>query len=299
MLGLHLSEAEFEFLTPIQGAFSTSRTTLSYFCADLRTSVEPVLDNQVFLLIVIGTGGMLILSGAIVLFITFYQKKMVEARLKQQLLESQMQQKVLEATLESQESERSRVAGDLHDSIGGMLSAVRVGLSAIARQMPNPSVMEAQKQMLDDTIESVRKISRDLMPATLEKFGLVPAVRELCERMRITTKIEIGVMELGTSRKIDRKRELMVYRIAQELLNNAFKHSQATYIEVVFHFKENLYLIVEDNGVGIDVKQEAEAGRKSLGLFNIRSRVQLLGASVMIDRDKKDGSKIIVTVPYE
>ncbi len=242
---------------------------------------------------------MLILAGAIVLFITFYQKKMVEARLKQQLLESQFQQKVLEATLDSQETERSRLAGDLHDSIGGMLSAVRVGLSAIARQMPNPNAMDAQKQMLDDTIESVRKISRDLMPATLEKFGLITAVRELCERMRITTQIEIGVVELGVSRKIERKRELMIYRITQELLNNAFKHSRATYIEVVFDFKENIYLIVEDNGVGIDVKQEEEAGRKSLGLFNIRNRVQLLGASVSIDRERKGGSKIIVCVPYE
>jgi signal transduction histidine kinase len=153
--------------------------------------------------------------------------------------------------------------------------------------------------MLDDTIESVRKISRDLMPATLEKFGLIPAVRELCEKMQATTKIQIGVMELGETRPIEHRRQLMVYRITQELLNNAFKHSKATYIEVVFSFKENLYLIVEDNGIGIDPKHMEESGRKSLGLFNIQSRVQLLSATVTIDRDKRDGSKITVSVPYE
>ncbi|HMJ69503.1 MAG TPA: sensor histidine kinase [Cyclobacteriaceae bacterium] len=256
-------------------------------------------ETQVFLLIAIGTGGMLILAGAIVLFITFYQKRMVEARLKQQLLESQFQQKVLEATLDSQESERSRVAGDLHDSIGGMLSAIRMGLSAIGRQLPNPHVMDAQKQMLDDTIESVRKISRELMPATLEKFGLIPAVRELCEKMQATTQIQIGLMELGETRPIENRRQLMVYRITQELLNNAFKHSKATYIEVVFEFKEKLYLFVEDNGIGIDPKHMQESGRKSLGLFNIQSRVQLLSATVTIDPDKKVGSKISVSVPYE
>ncbi len=256
-------------------------------------------DFQVFTLIAIGTGAMLILAGAIVLFITFYQKKMFEARLKQQVLESQFQQKVLEATLDSQESERSRVAGDLHDSIGGMLSAIRVGLSALGKQLPNPQLMDAQKQMLDDTIDSVRKISRELMPATLEKFGLIPAVRELCEKMQATTQIQIGVVELGETRPIDNRRQLMVYRITQELLNNAFKHSKATYIEVVFNFAENLYLIVEDNGIGIDPKHMEESGRKSLGLFNIQSRVQLLSATVAIDRDKKDGSKITVSVPYE
>lgn len=250
-------------------------------------------------MIIIGTAVMLLLAGAIVLFITYYQKKMFEARLKQQVLESQFQQKVLEATLDSQESERRRVSADLHDSIGGMLSAVRVGLSAISRQLANKHILDAQKQMLDDTIESVRKISRELMPATLEKFGLLPAVRELCERMQATTQIQIGVMELGDSRPIDNRRQLMVYRITQELLNNAFKHSKATYIEVVFHFKENLYLIVEDNGIGISPKHMEESGRKSLGLFNIQSRVQLLSASVTIDRDKRDGSKITVSVPYE
>jgi two-component system, NarL family, sensor kinase len=256
-------------------------------------------DYHVFTMIAIGTGVMLLLAGSIVLFITYYQKKMFEARLKQQLLESQFQQKVLEATLDSQESERSRVAGDLHDSIGGMLSAVRVGLSAIGRQLPNPHLLDEQKQMLDDTIESVRKISRELMPATLEKFGLIPAVRELCEKMQATTRIQIGLMELGETRPVENRRQIMVYRITQELLNNAFKHSKATYIEVVFDFREKLYLIVEDNGIGIDPKHMEESGRKSLGLFNIQSRVQLLSATVTIDREKKDGSKITVSVPYE
>ncbi len=242
---------------------------------------------------------MLILAGFIVLFVTIYQKRMFEERLKQQVLESQFQQKVLEATLDSQESERSRVAGDLHDSIGGMLSAVRVGLSAIGRQLPDTHILDAQKQMLDDTIESVRKISRELMPATLEKFGLIPAVRELCEKMQATTQIQIGIMELGETRPIDNRRQLMVYRITQELLNNAFKHSKATYIEILFDFRENLYLIVEDNGIGMNPRQMEESGRKSLGLFNIQSRVQLLTAAVTIDPDKKDGSKITVSVPYE
>lgn len=242
---------------------------------------------------------MLLLAGAIVLFITFYQKKMFEAELKQQVLESEFQQKILEATLDSQETERSRVAGDLHDSIGGMLSAIRVGLSSISRQLPNRDVLDAQKQMLDDTIESVRKISRELMPATLEKFGLIPAVRELCEKMQATTQIQIGIVELGETRLFDNRRQLMVYRITQELLNNAFKHSKATYIEIVFDFKEKLYLIIEDNGIGMSPRQMIEAGRKSLGLFNIQSRVQLLSATVTLDPDKRDGSKITVSIPYE
>lgn len=242
---------------------------------------------------------MLLLAGAIVLFIAFYQKKMVQQQLKQQMLEGQIQEKVLEATLDSQEKERSRVAGDLHDSIGGMLSAIRVGLSALARQLPDPGKLDASKQMLDDTIDSVRKISRELMPATLEKFGLIPAVRELCERMQHTTHIQVGVLEFGETRKIPTKKALMVYRIVQELLNNAFNHAQASYIEVVFNFKDKLHVVIEDNGVGIDPKKMEESGKKSLGLFNIQSRVKLLAATVSIDTEKTNGSKITVVIPYD
>lgn len=256
-------------------------------------------DTHVSLMLIVGSGGMLLLAAAIVLFVTFYQKRMVQEQLKQKVLESNIQERILEATLVSQESERHRVAGDLHDSIGGMLSAVRVGLSALSRQLPNPKLLDEQKQMLDDTIESVRKISRDLMPATLEKFGLVPAIRELGERLQSTTKIQVSVLEMGDSQKMESKREIMIYRIIQELLNNAIKHSQSTYLEVIFEFKEKLYLIVEDNGVGFDPRELEESGRKSLGLYNITSRAKLLGAHIHIDREKKDGTKIVVAVPYE
>lgn len=256
-------------------------------------------ESQVGLIVAIGTAGMLLLAGAIVLFVTFYQKRLVQEQLKQKVLESNMQERILEATLVSQEGERQRLAGDLHDSIGGMLSAIRIGLSAVSRQLPDPTKLDMQKQMLDDTIETVRKMSRDLMPATLEKFGLVPAIRELVEKLESTTSIQIGVIEIGEFHKMESKREIMVYRIVQELLNNAIKHAQATYLEVIFEFKENLYLIVEDNGVGFDAKELEVSGRKSLGLYNITSRAKLLGASIQVDREKTDGTKIVVIVPYE
>lgn len=255
-------------------------------------------NNQVFLLFAFGTAGMLILSFAIVLFVTFYQKRMVQEQLKQQKLEGEFQQKIIEATLDSQESERKRVAADLHDSIGGMLSAIRLGLSTAGVEMRDPTRLDASKQMLDDTIDSVRRISRELMPATLEKFGLATSLRELTQKLQSTTNIEIGMIEVGQTRPTDQRRELMVYRIVQELLNNAIKHAKASFIEVVLRYSDRIEVIVEDNGIGIDPQQLESSGRKSLGLFNIQSRVKLLGAVVKIDKEKTGGSRIVVTVPY-
>ena len=257
------------------------------------------MNSNIVLLIALGTAATLFMAIAIVLFVVFYQKRMLNEQLRRQELEKTVQQQILQATLESQEAERRKVAADLHDSIGGMLSAIRVGVSRLGALLPEPQKMEASKQMLDDTIDAVRQISRDLMPATLEKFGLGTAVRELAERLQATAHIQIGVVEMGTrsTTLLSRSHELMLFRIVQELLNNAIKHAQATYIEVVLTYGETVQLTVEDNGVGISREQRARSGLGSLGLFNVESRLQLLGATLHIDEEKSDGSKITVTLP--
>lgn len=256
------------------------------------------MNNNITLLIALGTAATLFLAISIVLFVVFYQRRMLKEQLHRQELEKSIQEQILRATLESQEAERKNVAGDLHDSIGGMLSAIRVGIAGLARLLPDPQKMEPSKQMLDDAIESVRRISRDLMPSTLEKFGLAAAIRELIERLQTTTQIQMSVLEIGEAKKLDKKKELMIFRIAQELVNNAIKHAGATYIELVMQYGEQLTLSVEDNGVGLSPAQLSESGTKSLGLFNIQSRVQLLRATLTIDSNRTEGSKIMVVIPY-
>jgi len=257
---------------------------------------------QVAVIIAVGTVAMLLLSVAIIMFMVFYQKKMIQEQMKHQQLELDYQQKMMEAALESQENERRRVAGDLHDSIGGMLSTIRVGLSTLARQMPDPESIEQPKQMLDDTIASVRQISRDLMPSTLEKFGLVQAVRELCDRFHATSLLPVIFHEEGDVPALDPKKELMLYRIIQELVNNAIKHAQATAIHVRIYADQNLRIEVEDDGVGFEVeplRNGTHSGKSGLGLFNIENRVRLLDANLEFESQLKKGSKITLNIPHE
>src|SRR5690349_12110838 len=129
-------------------------------------------EYQVALIIIVGTVAMLLLSGAVILFMVIYQKRMFQEQVKRQRLELGYQQRLMEAVLESQENERRRLAGELHDSIGGMLSTIRVGLTSISKQIDQPEIINQPKQMLDETISTVRNISLDLMPPTLERFGL-------------------------------------------------------------------------------------------------------------------------------
>src|SRR5688572_11720389 len=258
--------------------------------------------SQFTLIFSLATVAMLVLAGFIILFVVFYQKKMIEEQLKRQKLELDFQQKMMEAALESQESERRRLAGDLHDSIGGMLSTIRVGLTTIGKLLPDPQVIDESKQMLDDTITSVRRISRDLMPSTLEKFGFVHAIKELCERFQATSKIEIHFSETGHIEALESKqRELMVFRIVQELLNNAVKHAQASRIEVALELTDLLRVSVTDDGIGFDAEQE-KADRQSgkgLGLYNIENRARLLGGVIEFERAKPRGSRVTLILPLK
>jgi two-component system, NarL family, sensor kinase len=256
-------------------------------------------SNQFLLIFAIATVAMLVLAGAIVLFVVFYQKRMLQEQFKRQAMEFDHQQKMMQAELESQETERRKLAADLHDSIGGMLSTIRVGISTMAKALPNPQSIDETKQMLDDTISSVRRISRDLMPSTLEKFGLTYAIKELCERVEQTTKINIRFSENGEIPKLDSQRELMIFRIAQELLNNAVKHSQATQIDVCTTMGDTITLSVEDNGVGFDADffRNETAGNKGLGLYSIENRARLLGGEITFEKGRITGSKTTLIAP--
>ncbi len=260
---------------------------------------ESQANFQIYLIIAVAIVAMLVMAGSIILFVVFYQKRMIQEQLKRQVLEFEYQQKMLQAELQSQEGERRRLAADLHDSIGGMLSTIRVGLTTIGRALSDPKAMDETKQMLDDTISSVRRISRDLMPSTLEKFGFIQAIKELCERFQATSKIEIRFIEQGDIPAVSKQRELMIFRIVQELLNNAVKHSQATLIQVGVVAEEALTLYVEDDGTGFDAeaqKRDKQSG-KGLGLFNIENRARLLNANLTFETGRTKGSKTILTLP--
>lgn len=256
-------------------------------------------DTQIYLIIAVAIVAMLLMAGAIVLFVIFYQKRMVQEQLKHQALEFEHQQKLMQAELHSQETERRRLAADLHDSIGGMLSTIRVGIVTIGRSLPDPQSISETKQMLDDTIESVRRISRDLMPSTLEKFGFIHAVKELCERFQATSHIEITFAEPANFPSLDQQRELMIFRIVQELLNNAIKHARAKIIDVIILINDQIYVAVEDDGIGFDAEEQKsnKQNGRGLGLFNIENRARLLGGTVEYEKGRKKGSKTTLILP--
>jgi len=252
-------------------------------------------DPQVVLLFIAGTAVMLLMAGAIILFVVFHQKKMVQEEIKRQDLEIEYQKKMLKAALESQENERKRVSKDLHDDVGMMLMTLRVNLNS---QSDGP--FKDLLQLVDETHESVRRISWDLMPSTLDNFGLFQSTQEMCERLSSRDTAVVTYHEEGQRLSLDKDQELLLYRIAQESVTNAIKHAHASTINVKYRWTNNsLILSISDDGLGFDfpsVKNKA-SGRHGLGLYNLENRAALLNANLSFEKNQPSGTLVLVSLP--
>nr|WP_298000865.1 sensor histidine kinase [uncultured Flavobacterium sp.] len=200
-------------------------------------------------------------------------------------IENQRKYEATQAILQGEEQERQRIAQDLHDSMGGMLANIRMTISA-----NNSFNKENVIDKLDQTIDEMRRISRNLMPETLKNIGLEIALKELCETM--TQKyFTIQFEAFNLSENIPFKTQIALYRIAQESISNITKYAQATNVIVQISQNNNvLNLTIEDDGIGFD-KSEIVYG---LGLKNIQNRVQLINGTVEIASNKGEGTTINV-----
>ena len=198
-------------------------------------------------------------------------------------IESKRKYEATVAVLNGEEKERQRIAQDLHDSLGGMLASIRMGLSLDKSLENNEQIVK-----IDKAITEVRRISRNLMPESLKNLGLETAMNELCDSMS-NPKLEITFESFNINQSLPFLYQLAVYRITQEALSNCIKHAQATKVIVqISQNNELLSLTIEDNGVGFDLKQ----GKTGHGLQNMKNRAKLLNATLEIVSEKGEGTTI-------
>lgn len=260
------------------------------------TNAEP----NFLLVFALGTSIMLFMAGGIIFFVIFYQKRMLKNQMKMQQLENDYQKELLASTIESQENERKRIASELHDGVGAMLSAAKLNLgmlrSGAIPQDEFPESIDDTKSMIDETIETVRRISKDLLPSSLEKFGLSETVRSFCKKLSNDT-IKVSFIESGNAASFSSRKALMIFRIIQETVNNALKHAEASHIEVKISWGNKLNVKIIDNGKGFDVKAVRNDIKKGIGLYNIENRVGLLSGSIKFDSVIGSGTTIDILLP--
>jgi signal transduction histidine kinase len=211
-------------------------------------------------------------------------------------LEQERQIIALNSTLQGEETERSRLARDLHDGLGGLLSGIKLTLM----NMKGNSIITQEAiemydhalSLLDTSIKELRHVAHNLMPETLFRFGLRQTLSDFCEGVR-NKGLKVSFSFYGVEKRYSEKLEIASYRIIQELVNNAMKHAEASEINVQLVCEdERLSITVQDNGKGIDFKASAESSGK--GLDNIRSRVASFGGHFDLSSEHGKGTEATI-----
>jgi signal transduction histidine kinase len=221
------------------------------------------------------------------------ERRIAELEIEKQLVAS-------EAILKGQEEERTRLARDLHDGLGGMLSGIRFSFSQVKENLvmtpENQSAFDRSLEMLGSSIQELRHIAHNMMPESLLKFGLDTALRDFCTEFNKSGTISVTYQSYDLENMVAGQTTLVtVYRIVQELLNNARKHASASEAFVQLVFSDNtLTVTVEDNGRGFDTDLLLRAN--GIGWKNIRSRIEYLGGSWDIQSEPGKGTAVNIVI---
>jgi two-component system NarL family sensor kinase len=254
------------------------------------------------------TGSIVALSLLIVsvlLFRNSRQKQLIarkEQKLQQEqiaFLERQQQVVALQSMVNGQETERTRIARDLHDGLGGLFSTIKMYFSTLGHReagLANNELFQQSFKMVDNAAVEIRRIAHNMMPEVLIKMGLSKAINELCEHNNSAGSLKIVYQESGMEERLDASTEIMLYRIVQELLNNIIKHANARNAIVQFIRDENrLSVTVEDDGKGFDVNSiETD---KHTGIENIKTRVAYLNGNIQVESTRDVGTTVMMDFP--
>lgn len=258
-----------------------------------------IIQNQgsVIAALVYGIIFLVLLTTGLLLFFHYSRRKIIQKELEKAALRLEHQKTILQATIATQEEERKRIAQDLHDAISARLNVVSLTTNLL---LDDDDINEEQKSSLEHilgvtttTLESSRKIAHDLLPPILDKFGLKVALEELFEDFTKSKQIQIKY-DIDELEFLSKTNDLHVFRIAQELINNAVRHGDASRMNIQLK-KEgaNRFLFTcKDNGNGFDVKKIKK--KSGIGLQNIKSRTAILECNLHVESEIDKGSTFTI-----
>ena len=230
------------------------------------------------------------------LFVIIYQRRMIKNQVVLRQLNDEKQIDLLNAVFETQETERKRLAEDLHDSVGQVLSAIKLNLHRLDKIIESEgpkNLLSDTRKLTDECIQEIRNIIHNVLPPVLTDFGLIEALQALCERLEHNTAIKITFTKDLPHDRFPPEIEVTLYRIAQELFGNAVKHSGATAIQLQIK-RENgtLMMSFSDNGVGFD----PENVKHGFGLKNLQSRAQFINGKIQTYTKPHNGTLTTIKV---
>jgi len=239
---------------------------------------------------------LLCLSGVMVVFVYFFLKKRIQFYKDLKNKDAEKDLAIKKTAFDTQEAERKRIGEDLHDDIGPQLGLMKMQLSMV--KMKHPGLEEdlaPLSNQLKDTMKHVREVSHNLVPAVLYELGLSTALKSISNQLDDMVGLSSAVDIDSDLPSIDKKKELAIYRIIQESVNNAIKHAHASQIDIHLTQQDGQVIAkVIDNGKGIAADKQDLAG---LGLKNMKARAAAFRGSINLESTSQKGTTVLLILP--
>jgi two-component system, NarL family, sensor kinase len=265
----------------------------------IMLSQQKIIKQKNQLNYLLASGMLLLLAIITLLYFNYHNKQKLQ---QQQIVKLETQQRltVTEAVLKGEEQERTRMAKDLHDGLGGMLSGIKYSFNNMKGNMVmtanNAQAFERSMDMLDSSIKEMRRVAHNMMPEALVKFGLDTALKDFCNEIHQSGALQVSYQSIGLDNiVIEQTVEITIYRVVQELVNNTMKHAAAkSAIVQVTKSDDTLSVTVEDDGRGFDTNILKKA--KGIGWSNIQNRVEFLKGKIDVDSQHRKGTSVHIEI---
>jgi two-component system, NarL family, sensor kinase len=238
------------------------------------------------------------LVAVIIVFVLEFKKRQNRQR---ELLNAQFQQELLRTQLEIQEQTFRNISQEIHDNIGQVLTLAKLNLNTITNHSVSEDInnkLTSSKDLITKAIQDLRDLSKSLNTEFISEAGLLKSIEYELELLRRTGSIQIISMQEGEYYALPQQKELILFRIFQEVLNNIMKHSQATEIKVILNFQPNHFsLEILDNGDGFNSNEVEQNGQYGLGIKNMQNRSKIIGANFTINSQPGKGTAVRIDLP--
>lgn len=254
----------------------------------------PEKEESIIQIVAVGTLLLLLVGSFIISFLFLYGKRQKKHQIEKLAMQNNFQQELLRTQLEIQEQTLKNISQEIHDNIGQTLSLAKLNLNTMdVEKATTVDKIHTTKELVGKAIHDLRDLSRSLNTDSILSAGLVKAIEIELGIIEKAGVFEIRFSVSGKPIRIDPKKELILFRIIQEAINNIIKHSNASLIKVDLDFRESgLEIIIADNGRGFAFSEQSDGS----GLRNMNSRAQLIGGSLEVN-SSTNGTTIILNVP--